>query len=169
MARYPPDRPRQWGAVPGPGPSPWLGGRCHNASQRIERMSLLQRVERAQQAANAAANATNPSAPASPTPPVADPPGSVPPGSALVPVLPATQRTPPRAPAREELLHEIRVVLQVEVVGAFDTLVDVPANEVRPKIEGIFDRVVAKHGFAVTRLERERLVEELINDVTGLG
>jgi pilus assembly protein CpaF len=142
-------------------------------------MSLLQRVERAQQAANAAANPANPAAPPSPNPPGAAPtgggpagslpPGSLPPANALVPVLPPTERAAPRPPAREDLLHEIRVVLQGEVVGAFETLVDVPPNEVRPRIEGVFDRVVAKHGFAVTRIERERLVEELINDVTGLG
>jgi pilus assembly protein CpaF len=128
-------------------------------------MSLLQRVERAQQAAAAAANpAAKPTAPPTPTPP-----GAIPPPNALVPVLPPPERTPPRAPAREDLLHEIRVVMQLEVVGAFDALVDAPPNEVRGRIEKIFDEVVTKHGFAVTRIERERLVEEMINDVTGLG
>jgi pilus assembly protein CpaF len=119
-------------------------------------MSLLQRVERAQQAANAAANA-----PASPTAPA-------PPPSALVPVVDPA-RPASRSPAREELLHEIRLILQTEIVGAFNSLVDAPPNEVRPRIEGIFDRVVTKHSLAVTRDERARLIEEMINDVTGFG
>jgi pilus assembly protein CpaF len=122
-------------------------------------MSLLQRVERAQQAATAAANApASPGAPAAPAPPP----------SALVPVLDST-RPSSRTPAREELIREIRLILQTEIVGAFDSLVDAPPNEVRPRIEGIFDRVVTKHSLAVTRDERARLIEEMINDVTGFG
>jgi pilus assembly protein CpaF len=122
-------------------------------------MSLLQRVERAQQAATAAANApASPRAPAAPAPPP----------SALVPVLDPA-RPSSRTPAREELIREIRLILQTEIVGAFDSLVDAPPNEVRPRIEGIFDRVVTKHSLAVTRDERARLIEEMINDVTGFG
>ncbi len=122
-------------------------------------MSLLQRVERAQQAATAAANAPARSgAPAAPTPPP----------SALVPVLDPV-RPSSRTPAREELIREIRLILQTEIVGAFDSLVDAPPDEVRPRIEGIFDRVVTKHSLAVTRDERARLIEEMINDVTGFG
>ena len=122
-------------------------------------MSLLQRVERAQQAANTAAN-TPPShgAPAAPAPPP----------TALVPVIDPA-RPSSRTPAREELIREIRLILQTEIVGAFDSLVDAPPNEVRPRIEGIFDRVVTKHSLAVTRDERARLIEEMINDVTGFG
>ena len=74
-----------------------------------------------------------------------------------------------RTPAREELIREIRLILQTEIVGAFDSLVDAPPDEVRPRIEGIFDRVVTKHSLAVTRDERARLIEEMINDVTGFG
>jgi pilus assembly protein CpaF len=59
--------------------------------------------------------------------------------------------------------------LQQETVSAFDALVDVPDGEIRGRIEGIFDRVIREQGFAVTRDERERLIVELFNDVTGLG
>ena len=122
-------------------------------------MSLLQRVERAQQAANTAANAPpSRGAPAAPAPPP----------TALVPVIDPA-RPSSRTPAREELIREIRLILQTEIVGAFDSLVDAPPNEVRPRIEGIFDRVVTKHSLAVTRDERARLIEEMINDVTGFG
>ncbi|HEY6570306.1 MAG TPA: ATPase, T2SS/T4P/T4SS family [Candidatus Limnocylindrales bacterium] len=123
-------------------------------------MSLLQRVERAQQAANEAAN----QGAGAPKPP----PTST--STAIVPVAaPSEQRTAPRTPARELLLREIRILLQAAAVNAFDTLVDVPASEVRTRIEGVFDSVVKTHGFAVTRPERDRLVDEMIDDVTGFG
>ncbi len=124
-------------------------------------MSLLQRVERAQQAANAAATTGAAGKGGAASPPAES--------TALVPVVQPEQWVTPRTPAREDLLREIRIILQAEAVQAFDTLVDVPPAEVRTRIEGVFDRVVAKHGFAVTRSERDRLVEEMINDVTGFG
>jgi pilus assembly protein CpaF len=123
-------------------------------------MSLLQRVEKAQQAANEAAN----QGAGAPKPP----PTST--STAIVPVAaPSEQRTAPRTPARELLLREIRILLQAAAVNAFDTLVDVPASEVRTRIEDVFDNVVKTHGFAVTRPERDRLVDEMIDDVTGFG
>jgi pilus assembly protein CpaF len=88
---------------------------------------------------------------------------------ALVPVPQAAPPPPGRAAAREALLHEVRLRLQTEVVSAFDQLLDVPPAEVRTRIEGIVDRVINLHQFAVTRDERQHLVEEMIHDVTGLG
>ncbi len=152
-------------------------------------MSLLQRVERAQQslaqrelaerqaaeeraAAEEAAKlaAANPSAPLGP---VRREP------AALVPVMaPTTPAAPPppspaapliRTPAREALLLDIRHRLITEIIGAFDTLLDDKATDVRTKIEGIVDRTVRENGFAVTRDERMRLVDEMTDDVTGFG
>jgi pilus assembly protein CpaF len=108
-------------------------------------MSLLRRVERAQQEAD------NQDV------------------GALVPVPPPPQPTQPRSPARQDMLREIKVRLQAEVIGAFDTLLDAEPREVRGMIERIVDRSVAKQGFAVTRDERLRLIEEMIDDVTGFG
>ena len=115
-------------------------------------MSLKQRVEQAQhQGENTAAH---------------DPVRTADPGRALIPTRPQT----PRNPAREEMLKGIRVRLVDETVGAFDPKLDVKnAADVRAKIEGIIDRVIAVHGFAVTRDERLRLVDEMIDEVTGLG
>ena len=75
----------------------------------------------------------------------------------------------PRNPAREALLLEIRHRLVVDVIAAFDTLLDDKATDVRGKIEGIVDRTVTQNGYAVTRDERMRLVDELTDDVTGFG
>jgi pilus assembly protein CpaF len=108
-------------------------------------MSLLERVERAQQ-------------------PAADPTAAPPP-----PVVAAPPPTPERVAARDVLLREIRQKLQDEVQAVFTTLLDSKAEDLRTKVEAIVDRVINANGFAVTRAERERLVEELIGEVGGLG
>jgi len=108
-------------------------------------MSLLQRVERAQQ------EAENPSS------------------GALVPVMVPTPPTQAQVAGREELMRNVRLRLQAEVISAFDTLLDAKATDIRGKIEGIVDRTIALHGFAVTRDERLRLIDEMANDVTGFG
>ena len=113
-------------------------------------MSLLQRVERAQQG-------------------VASPKAGTTAGT-MVPVGPAEPPKPARVPAREEALREIRVSLQDEAIRAFDALREASsAAESRSKVEAIFDRVIDAHGFAVTRDERLRLIEEVADDLTGLG
>ena len=108
-------------------------------------MSLMQRVERAQQEAD------NPTS------------------GAMVPVVPPVPVTSGRVPEREDLLRTVRLRLQEEIVGAFDTLLDVSPTDAQSKIQGIVDRVIGQQGFAVTRVERLRLIQEMVDDVTGLG
>jgi pilus assembly protein CpaF len=110
-------------------------------------MSLLRRVERAQQVLAGSGSGE--------LVPVMEPP----------PVLPPQ----PRTPAREALLLDLRHRLVEEIINAFDTLLDDKVVDVRTKIEGIVDRTIATHGFAVTRDERTRLVDEMADDVTGFG
>ena len=106
-------------------------------------MSLLQRVERAQQGAD------NPNA------------------VAVVPVAPPPPAT--SSPGREDMLRNVRLRLQAEVISSFDSLLEGPDSAIRGKVEGMIDRVIDLHGFAVTRDERVRLIEEMANDVTGFG
>jgi pilus assembly protein CpaF len=92
------------------------------------------------------------------------------PGAALVPVIPPLPpQTASQVAGREELLRNVRLRLKTEVIVSFDTLLDVGPAEARAKIEGIVDRMITLHGFAVTRDERLRLIEEMANDVTGFG
>jgi pilus assembly protein CpaF len=74
-----------------------------------------------------------------------------------------------RTAAREELLHDIRVRMQSQVINAFDTLLDGTTTDTRTKIEGIVDRVISENQFAVTRDERNRLVQEMMDEITGFG
>ena len=109
-------------------------------------MSLRQRVERAQLGPN------------------------VPNAGALVPVPPPVAPNPTRIAAREELLGTVRLRLQNEVIGAFDSNLDVSNSaEVRTKVEGDVDRIIGLYEFAVTRDERQRLIDEMVDEVTGFG
>jgi pilus assembly protein CpaF len=109
-------------------------------------MSLLQRVERAQHGAD------------------------IPDAVAPVPAGPGAPPKPAPSPARAELLREIRVRLLDELIKAFDALREVPgAADARSKIEGTVDRAIDVHGFIVTREERLRLIDEMADDLTGLG
>ena len=113
-------------------------------------MSLMQRVERAQQAQQAQQEG-----------------GEPPPPNALVPVPPPVSVA--KTNQREDMLRDLRISMLAEVVRAFDAILDAPPDEIRGRIEGVADRVISEQGFAVTRDERLRLVQELLDEVQGFG
>src|SRR3954462_8488513 len=118
-------------------------------------MSLLQRVERAQQRAEAQA-ATPTTTPAQPP----EPP----------PTAPAVTLNPAQVAAREGSLRSVRLPLGDEVSSESHSLFEsTDPADLRAKVEGIVDRVINAKGFVVTKAERQRLVEELVGEVTGLG
>jgi pilus assembly protein CpaF len=110
-----------------------------------------------------------------PAVPEAEPAVPAAPGRNLPAVIPKEPDAPAkgsprsRTAAREELLQEIRVHLQRDVIGAFDSLLDGEPGTMNTKIEGMVDRVITANGFAVTRDERGRLVEEMIHEIVGFG
>jgi pilus assembly protein CpaF len=113
-------------------------------------MSLLKRVEQAQRRAGALAEGTIEIVP-----------------EPLVPVFVPSAAS---LSAREDLLRQIRLRLQAEVMIAFDSLLDVEDPvELRRKVDRIVERVLTVQGFAVTHVERERLAEELVGEIGGLG
>jgi pilus assembly protein CpaF len=124
-------------------------------------MSLLQRMERAQkkasqQAADAAATtaAGGTAAPTAPAPPA--------PTASTVPA-------PSGLSGREELLRQIRLRLQDQVVAEFRADTELTVVEIRGRVSGIIEKVIAGQGSVVTRDERTRLIEEVIDDLTGFG
>ncbi len=71
---------------------------------------------------------------------------------------------------REQQLREVRDALQREVIASSRELFSAAeGEELHERIGGIVDRMLAANGFAVTREERGRLVEEVVAEVTGLG
>jgi pilus assembly protein CpaF len=153
--------------------------------ERVE-MSLIQRLERAQQLARSAeagvaadpdiaslpkATLSSPAATEAPAAPATSARLAQSATPAGVPVmatgLGGLQSTP--APARETLIHEVRLRLQSEMVGAFKSLLEAKDDEVRISLERLVDRTIDVGGFAVTREERLRLIDEMVHDVTGFG
>jgi pilus assembly protein CpaF len=77
--------------------------------------------------------------------------------------------TPAGGAARIALLRDVREHLQAEVIRTIGSLFDLKPDDVPARVEGIVDRIVERHGFAVTRDERQRLIEEMVHEITGLG
>ncbi len=71
--------------------------------------------------------------------------------------------------AREEWLRDIRLRLRDEFTNASDGRAGGAAATDRSRVEATVDRIVGAHGFAVTRDERLRLIEELVSEIGGLG
>ena len=123
----------------------------------------------------AQAEAAGSSLPAVADPPAADAAPAAEPGSNLPAVIPkAPEESVPAATrrrdsARETLHQDIRVRLQREVIGAFDSLLVGEPGTMNAKIEGLVDRVLSANNFAVTRDERQRFVQEMIQEISGFG
>jgi pilus assembly protein CpaF len=137
-------------------------------------MSLLDRVERLRQAADKGAVPAG-AVPAGAVPAGAVPAGAVPAGAIPAGAVPAGEEAPTprkavRAPVRDELLTDIQARVQVEVIKAFQALLDVtdPA-ESRTRITEIVDRIIVTHAFSITRDERLALIEGVLDEITGLG
>jgi pilus assembly protein CpaF len=108
-------------------------------------MSLLQRVERNRRGGEDLAVAT------------------------VVPETVQPQRAAP-LPSRDKLLADVRLLIQGEVTDAVESLLDLDeVKDVRVRITAIVDKLVSDHEFAVTRDERQKLVEEVVDEITGFG
>src|SRR5450759_4365682 len=117
-------------------------------------MSLLKRIESARPGATAGAPSGSPTAPPGPggTPPRATGP-----------------RLLSQAPVRESL-REVKFRIQSRVIQDLDPKLDLANQvEVRRQIEEIFGRVIDEEGLALTRAERVRMLEQITDEIIGLG
>src|SRR6187399_2392542 len=121
-------------------------------------MSLLKRIESARPGASGAPSA--PSAPGSnlPSAPAGGPPGAPTPG-----------RLTSQAPVRESF-RDVKFRIQNRVIQDLDPKLDLSNQvEVRRQIEEIFSRSVDEEGLALTRAERVRMLEQITDEIVGLG
>ena len=117
-------------------------------------MSLLKRIESARPGVAPAAPSGIPSAP---------------PGSPGLPSAPAGQRLLSQAPVRESL-RGVKFRIQTRVIQDLDPKLDLANQvEVRRQIEEIFGRVIDEEGLALTRAERVRMLEQITDEIIGLG
>ncbi len=124
-------------------------------------MSLLKRIESARPASAGDEKLPVPAGPAG------GGGGQVaPPGGAGSPVAP---RLVTQLPARESF-RDVKFRIQNRVIQDLDPKLDLTNQvEVRRQIEEIFGRVIDEEGLALTRAERVRMLEQITDEIIGLG
>jgi pilus assembly protein CpaF len=134
-------------------------------------MGLLRRIE------GAAAPA-----PAAPAPPHATPATPTPPAPASPTTSPGAPGQPPTAPLRTGLTvanptartvtlgRDLKMRVKNRLIAELDPEMDLSKTaEVRQRIKTLFDLVVESENIVLTRVERERLFEEVTADIIGFG
>src|SRR6187397_1684066 len=120
-------------------------------------MSLLKRIESARPGSADGAPAGG--APVSNVPAPAGGP----------PQMPAVPRLVTQLPARESF-RDVKFRIQSRVIQDLDPKLDLTNQvEVRRQIEEIFSRVIDEEGLALTRAERVRMLEQITDEIIGLG
>ncbi|HEX7067711.1 MAG TPA: CpaF family protein [Candidatus Limnocylindria bacterium] len=134
-------------------------------------MSLLKRIERARPAAEGEATPAVPAAPA----PAQSGGGTQPPAPASggAPVPPPASSVSSRfagaMPARESF-REAKFRVQNRLINELDPKLDLTNQvEVRRQIEALFGSIADEEGLALTRAERVRMLEQITDEILGLG
>src|SRR5919197_5793921 len=119
-------------------------------------MSLLKRIESARPGAGSPAPV--PVAPGAPGTPTAPPSGP-----------PTAPRLMTQAPVRESF-RDVKFRIQNRVIQDLDPKLDLSNQvEVRRQIEEIFGKIADEEGLALTRAERVRMLEQITDEILGLG
>jgi pilus assembly protein CpaF len=95
------------------------------------------------------------------------------------PGAPAGQQ-PPRPPAEGPLTQsaspardtqrDARVRLQTKIINNLDPRLDLSdAKAVRSSIEEMFNKFIDEEGIVVTRVERQRMLEQILDEILGFG
>ena len=133
-------------------------------------MSLLKRIERARPAAEG--ESPEPAVPAA-VPPTGEAPQSPAPTPGGSPTTP-----PPAAPASRfagamparESFREAKFRVQNRLINELDPKLDLTNQvEVRRQIEELFGKIADEEGLALTRAERVRMLEQITDEILGLG
>ena len=120
-------------------------------------MSLLKRIESARPGTGTTPEGSN-------VPATAPPAG----GGGTTPAAPQG-RLMSQAPVRESF-RDVKFRIQNRVIQDLDPKLDLTNQvEVRRQIEEIFSRVIDEEGLALTRAERVRMLEQITDEIIGLG
>jgi pilus assembly protein CpaF len=127
-------------------------------------MSLLKRIEKSQQQTPSTSSPS--STPSSP------PPGARPPTSSEQSKL--TEMRLKRAPAStsptRDAYLDLKTRVQNKLLAEMDPSMDVSkTDEVRATIEGLYDTVLAEENIILSRVERQRLFEQIVAEILGFG
>jgi pilus assembly protein CpaF len=129
-------------------------------------MSLLKRIESARPAGQGEERLPVPSGPGTGRDVQGDGSQSGPPAGTAAPAAP---RLVTQLPARESF-RDVKFRIQNRVIQDLDPKLDLTNQvEVRRQIEEIFSRVIDEEGLALTRAERVRMLEQITDEIIGLG
>ena len=133
-------------------------------------MSLLKRIERARPAAEGEATPAVPAAPQPQTPGGgSQPPAPTSGGAPTPPPAAAPSRFSGAMPARESF-REAKFRVQNRLINELDPKLDLTNQvEVRRQIEELFGKIADEEGLALTRAERVRMLEQITDEILGLG
>ncbi len=138
-------------------------------------MSLLKRIERARPAAEGESLPAVPAVPEAPASPPTS--GTQTPTTTGGGTPTATPPPPPTAtgrfsgamPARESF-REAKFRVQNRLINELDPKLDLTNQvEVRRQIEELFGKIADEEGLALTRAERVRMLEQITDEILGLG
>ena len=131
-------------------------------------MSLLKRIERARPAAEGEVQTPAVSPPAPPAG-GAQPPAETPGAPPTPPPAAAPSRFAGAMPARESF-REAKFRVQNRLINELDPKLDLTNQvEVRRQIEELFGKIADEEGLALTRAERVRMLEQITDEILGLG
>ena len=83
--------------------------------------------------------------------------------------MPSAPRLQSQAPVRESF-RDVKFRIQNRVIQDLDPKLDLSNQvEVRRQIEEIFGKVIDEEGLALTRAERVRMLEQITDEIIGLG
>ena len=103
--------------------------------------------------------------------PTQAPPGGLPPASGEGPRLPPATGplTHTATPARDGM-RDVRIQLQTKIINNLDPRLDLSdAKAVRSTIEEMFNRFIDEDGTVITRVERQRMLEQILDEILGFG
>src|SRR5437762_9499045 len=92
----------------------------------------------------------------------------------------APGQQPPKPPAEGPLTQsaspgrdtqrDARVRLQTKIINNLDPRLDLSdAKAVRSSIEEMFNKYIDEEGIVVTRVERQRMLEQIMDEILGFG
>ena len=137
-------------------------------------MSLLKRIERARPAAEGTATPAVPAVPeqgpeGAGAPPPSPPTVGTPPTPPVAPAAGVSSRFSSAMPARESF-REAKFRVQNRLINELDPKLDLTNQvEVRRQIEELFGKIADEEGLALTRAERVRMLEQITDEILGLG
>ena len=121
-------------------------------------MSLLKRIE----GSRPQSPAQGPAAPAA-----TESPGGF--GTTAPPAPPAGPLSQTVAPARDGM-RDVRTALQTRIINNLDPRIDLSdAKAVRANIEDMFNRFLDEEQVVITRVERQRMLDQIIDEILGFG